>query len=52
MEKLHNKNIEMPKNAAVLMALAEKNRMDIMLYDYARFLYEYQGRILFGINKA
>lgn len=52
MEKLHNKNIEMPKNAAVLMALAEKNRMDIMLYDYARFLYEYQGRVLFGINKA
>ena len=35
--------------AAVMEALMEKNRLDMLLYDYAMFLYDYQGAALFGV---
>ena len=50
MEKLHNKNIEMPKNAAVLMALAKKNRMDIMLYDVVYYLGSMKHKNIIRLN--
>ena len=33
----------------VLPSMMEKNRLDMLLYDYAMFLYDYQGAALFGV---
>lgn len=45
--------VAVPMNdMAVMMALREKNGMDEQLYEYARFLYDYQGHALFGINSS
>ena len=37
-----------PDGSPAHMALAKKNVLDLELYDFARFLYDYQGRVLFG----
>ena len=34
--------------SAALAPLEEKNRLDMELYDFAVFLFDYQGRVLFG----
>ena len=49
MERYYNK-AEMPTDNEAVLALMEKNIMDMQLYDYARYLYEYQGVALFGIS--
>lgn len=49
MERYYNK-LEMPNDNEAVLALMEKNSFDLQLYDYARYLYEYQGVALFGIS--
>jgi len=49
MERYYNK-VEMPDDTEAVLALMEKNIMDMQLYDYARYLYEYQGVALFGMS--
>lgn len=49
MERYYNK-VEMPNDNEAVLALMEKNTFDLQLYDYARYLYEYQGVALFGIS--
>ena len=50
MVSYYNANANLPANGSPAhMALAEKNSMDLELYDFARFLYDYQGRVLFGV---
>lgn len=47
----HYNNVNLPPvDTPSFAALVEKNRIDLELYDYARFLYNYQGQVLFGIN--
>ena len=50
-ERYYNK-VEMPKDNEAVLALMEKNIFDMQLYDYARYLFEYQGVALFGISPA
>ena len=50
-ERYYNK-VEMPNDNEAVLALMEKNIFDMQLYDYARYLYEYQGVALFGISPA
>jgi hypothetical protein len=50
MSGYYNANARVPANGSPAhVALAEKNAMDLELYDFARFLYDYQGRVLFGV---
>lgn len=50
MVSYYNANANLPANGSPAhVALAEKNSMDLELYDFARFLYDYQGRVLFGV---
>ena len=51
MERYYNK-VEMPSDNEAVLALMEKNIFDMQLYDYARYLYEYQGAALFGIPSS
>ena len=51
-DKHFNHNMELPQDPTLLASLQEKNRLDIELYEFARTLYDYQGRVLFGINGA
>lgn len=51
MARHYNVNAGLPSNGSpAYMALEEKNVMDIELYNFARFLYDYQGRVLFGVT--
>ena len=50
MTREYNLNAVIPeKDSLDYMALVEKNSFDMQLYEYARFLYNYQGRVLFGV---
>ena len=50
MAREYNLNAVVPaKDSLDYMALVEKNSFDMQLYEYARFLYNYQGRVLFGV---
>jgi hypothetical protein len=50
MSGYYNANANLPANGSpAYVALAQKNSMDLELYDFARFLYDYQGRVLFGV---
>lgn len=50
MARQYNLNAVIPENlSTAYMALAEKNAIDLLLYEYGRFLYDYQGRVLFGV---
>ena len=40
------------EGSAALARLMEKNRLDMELYAFARFLFDYQGHTLFGIRPA
>lgn len=33
-----------------LESIIQKNSIDLMLFDYAKFLFGYQGRVLFGVD--
>ena len=45
-----NLNAVVPaKDSLAYIALVEKNSFDMQLYEYVRFLYDYQGRVLFGV---
>lgn len=46
--------VEVPtnENSPALTALMRKNMMDMELFQYARFLYDYQGHAIFGIVVA
>ena len=35
---------------AAMEIVMVKNKIDLLLYEYARFLYDYQGRALFGVD--
>ena len=49
MSRHYNVNAGLPANGSpAYMALEEKNMIDIELYNFARFLFDYQGRVLFG----
>lgn len=48
--KPYNNAVIPQENADVMSALEGKNQMDLMVYEYARFLYDYQGHVLFGEN--
>lgn len=37
---------------SALKGIMVKNKMDLLLYDYSRFLFNYQGRVLFEIDKS
>lgn len=50
MAQNHNHNVELPpESSPAWISLMEKNGLDMALYDYAKFLYDYQGHALFGI---
>lgn len=50
MAREYNLNAVVPaKDSLAYMALVEKTSLDLELYEYARFLYDYQGRVLFGV---
>jgi hypothetical protein len=50
MSAYYNANANLPADGSPAhVALAKKNAMDLELYDFARFLYDYQGRVLFGV---
>ena len=51
-DKHFNHNMELTQDPTILASLQEKNRLDIELYEFARTLYDYQGRVLFGIKGA
>ncbi len=45
----YNINAVAPPDASPAhMVLKKKNALDLELYDFAKFLYDYQGRVLFG----
>jgi hypothetical protein len=37
--------------SGALEGIMSKNRMDLLLYDYSRFLFDYQGKVLFDVEK-
>eukprot|EP00804_Cyclotella_cryptica_P005084 CCRYP_011514-RA/>CCRYP_011514-RA protein AED:0.37 eAED:0.37 QI:289/1/1/1/0.5/0.33/3/364/610 len=37
---------------SALESILSKNKIDLMLYEYSRFLFDYQGRALFGVDAA
>lgn len=51
MEKEYNK-VNMDEDRAAYASLMAKNELDMELYEYARFLYDYQGHSLFGVSAA
>eukprot|EP00580_Thalassiosira_gravida_P016026 CAMPEP_0201666090 /NCGR_PEP_ID=MMETSP0494-20130426/7031_1 /ASSEMBLY_ACC=CAM_ASM_000839 /TAXON_ID=420259 /ORGANISM="Thalassiosira gravida, Strain GMp14c1" /LENGTH=1024 /DNA_ID=CAMNT_0048145175 /DNA_START=50 /DNA_END=3124 /DNA_ORIENTATION=+ len=45
-----NHNLDLPlEGSPVWISLMEKNGLDMALFEYAKFLYDYQGHTLFGI---
>ena len=37
---------------SALEGIMVKNKFDLLLYDYSRFLFDYQGRVLFEVDKS
>ncbi|KAL9185489.1 hypothetical protein ACHAXT_003266 [Thalassiosira profunda] len=50
MTKEYNKVIPPAAGSAERRVLMERVGLDAELYEYARFLYDYQGRVLFGLG--
>mmetsp|Transcript_30322 Transcript_30322/g.63348 ORF Transcript_30322/g.63348 Transcript_30322/m.63348 type:complete len:1040 (-) Transcript_30322:508-3627(-) len=50
MENSINHNLDLPpEGSPVWISLMKKNGLDMALFEYAKFLYDYQGHTLFGI---
>ncbi len=44
-----NEGVHPSVTPSVLASLAERNRIDLLLFDFVKFLFDYQGRVLFGV---
>jgi hypothetical protein len=46
-----NKEIHPGLTSRALEGIMSKNKMDLLLYDYSRFLFDYQGRVMFDLER-
>lgn len=45
-----SKNVHPGLTSGALEIILSKNKLDLMLYEYSRFLFDYQGRVLFEVD--